>query len=260
MIINEEYTASVVGAGNVAYSLIPALQKNGIIVKSIISRDWDKAQHYGSLFNISANQLEEGLKLESHLIFLTVSDDFIVDTAKQLKIDNNQIILHTSGNVQVGELKDISKYHGVFYPLQSFSGNRMIDFSRVPLCLEASDVLVLNLLQDIAERLSSKVMILSGKQRRQLHLAAVFVSNFTNHMFDIGNYLLEKEKLDFSLFYPLIEEITAKIREMTPKEAQTGPAYRKNKKILAEHKKMLATEQELTDLYDRISKSIIDFH
>lgn len=259
MIVREKYTASVIGAGNLAYSLVPALQNTDVIVKSIVSRDGDNANSLGSKYGVESNILRDNLELKSQLIFLTVSDDYIEEVANRLTIAPTQVLIHTSGSTELIALKKFGEHYGVLYPLQSFTKDRLVDFSRIPVCVEASDVETLNILQDIAGMLSSRVMILSSKQRKQLHLAGVFVSNFTNHMYNIGQWLLEKEKLDFSLFYPLIDETSEKVKRMKPKEAQTGPAVRGNVKIMEEHKKMLKQEHELYELYKVISKSIKDF-
>lgn len=259
MIVREKYTASVVGAGNVAFSLIPALQKKDIIVENVVSRDEIKAKKFASRYETGFKVLDKDLSLSSQLIFLTVSDDHIEEVAVQLNVVDSQMLLHTSGSTDLKVLKQHALHSGVLYPLQSFTSQRLIDISRVPLCVEASDLKTLNILQDVAALLSSRFMIMSSKQRKQLHLAAVFVSNFTNHMYDIAHWLLEKEKIDFSLMYPLIEETTAKIKRIKPGEAQTGPALRDNKKIMEVHKKMLKSDHELSELYEAISKSIKDF-
>lgn len=260
MIIREKYTSSVIGAGNLAYSLIPNLQKNNIIVKNIISRDLKKANEFADKFNINANLLESGMKLDAHIVFLAVSDDSIQKAAAFLNLDDSQILLHTSGSTQISVLKNHAQHFGVMYPLQTFTKGHILDFSCIPLFVEASDAEALNIVKDISGLLSSNVSILSGKQRKQLHMTAVFVSNFTNHMYNIGAYLMDKERLDFSLLYPLIEETTQKIKHMSPKEAQTGPAVRRNQTIIEEHKKMLRTDYGLADLYEAISNSIHDFN
>jgi len=259
VIVREKYTAAVVGAGNVAFSLIPALQKKDIIVENVVSRDEIKAKKMASRYETGFKILDNGLKLDSQMIFLTVSDDYIEDVAAKLNVADSQILIHTSGSTDLTILKQHAKHSGVLYPLQTFTNQRLIDISRVPTCVEASDLQTLNILQDVAALLSSKFMIMSSKQRKQLHLAAVFVSNFTNHMYDIAHWLLEKEKIDFSLMYPIIEETTEKIKHMNPGEAQTGPALRGNKKIMEVHKNMLKSDHELFDLYEALSKSIRDF-
>ncbi len=259
MIVREKYTASIVGAGNVAYSMIPALQNKDIIVEYVVSRDEIKAKKMASRYETGFKILNDGLKLDSQMIFLTVSDDHIEAAATKLNVEDSQILIHTSGSMDVTVLKQHAKHSGVLYPLQTFTIERLIDISRVPLCVEASDLQTLNILQDVAALLSSKSMIMSSKQRKQLHLAAVFVSNFTNHMYDIAHWLLEKEKIDFSLMYPMIEETTEKIKRMKPGEAQTGPAVRDNQKIMGVHKNMLKSDHDLFDLYEAISKSIRDF-
>lgn len=259
MIIRERYTATVIGAGNLAYSLIPALQKNDVVVKNVVTRDAVKGEMFNSQYNVPVKMLEKSLATDTHLVFLTISDDHIVETLNNLIINDSQVVIHTSGSSPITILKNHAKHYGVFYPLQTFTMGQLIEFARIPVCVEGSDVETLNILQDVAGMITSKVKILSAKQRKQLHLAAVFVSNFTNHMYDIGEWLMEKEKLDFSLLYPLIEETTDKIKRMKPHEAQTGPAKRGNKQTLDEHRKILKSESELALLYEIISNSISEF-
>ena len=134
------------------------------------------------------------------------------------------MVVHTSGSVPIDTIS--AKRKGVLYPLQSFTKEKEIDFSTVPLCIEASNKDDLVVLKKLANTISKSVFEVSSIQRAQIHLAAVFANNFSNHMYTIANELCEKEGLPFDLLKPLIMESTAKLQVLKPDKAQTGPAIR----------------------------------
>ena len=111
----------------------------------------------------------------------------------------------------------------------------------------------------IAKALSNNVVKMNSQQRKQLHIAAVFACNFSNHMYSIADDLLAKKNIDFKILLPLIRKTNAKLENYRPKEVQTGPAKRKDTAIIQEH---IATikENEIKELYHRISDNIIKYH
>ena len=112
---------------------------------------------------------------------------------------------------------------------------------------------------EIAKALSNNVVKMNSQQRKQLHIAAVFACNFSNHMYSIANDLLAKNDIDFKILLPLIKKTIANLEKKKPKEVQTGPAKRKDTAIVQEH---IATikEKEIKELYQKISANIIKYH
>ncbi|MFP2994570.1 DUF2520 domain-containing protein [Spongiivirga sp. MCCC 1A20706] len=177
---------------------------------------------------------------DADIYILTVSDDAIISVSQKLALDN-KLVVHTSGNTS---MHAIDKRHrrGVFYPLQTFSKERKIDFSETPLCLEAEHKEDMKLLEELSANLNCTAHKLSTDQRRSLHLSAVFVNNFTNHLYRIGHELCETNRVPFEVLKPLIKETANKIDDLTPFMAQTGPAKRGDNKTISKHLDLLENE------------------
>ena len=140
--------------------------------------------------------------------------------------------------------------------MQTFSKQREVDFNTVPFFIEASAPAEVELLRMVAVRLSPKVYEVTSGQRRYLHLAAVFACNFANHMYALSSHILEKQGIPFEVMLPLMDETAGKVHELSPTQAQTGPAVRYDENVISKHLEMLADEESLQELYEKISKSI----
>jgi len=163
-------------------------------------------------------------------------------------------VVHTSGTSELSVLDSKNK-KGVFYPLQTFSKDKEIDFSSIPMCLEAENEEDFKTLENVAQTLSQKVFAISSEQRKSLHVAAVFVCNFVNHMYTIGNQICEENKVPFEVLQPLILETANKITDLKPETAQTGPALRNDTKTINKHLEFLQ-ESNYQELYKLLTQSI----
>ena len=150
--------------------------------------------------------------------------------------------------------------YGVFYPMQTFSKQREVDFREIPFFIEAKKSEDVELLKAIAATLSENVYEATSEQRKSLHLAAVLICNFTNHMYALAADLLEKYNLPFDVMLPLIDETARKVHELTPLDAQTGPAVRYDENVISNHLAMLADSPALQQIYKLMSKSILEHH
>jgi predicted short-subunit dehydrogenase-like oxidoreductase (DUF2520 family) len=224
----------IIGNGNIATHLESAFLKVDIVrVTQINSR---------KLQNIP----------EADITILAVSDDAIADVSSKI---TNSFVVHTSGSSSIKDLKNASN-KGVFYMLQTFSKDKEIDFSKVPFCLEAENKEDYLLLDTLAKALGEKVYTINSEQRKAIHVAAVFVNNFTNHLYKIGNDICEENKVPFEILQPLIDETSQKIKTLSPKKSQTGPAIRNDKKTIKNHLELLNSEQQR--IYKILTKSIKD--
>lgn len=230
-------SVTIIGRGNVAWLFNDILTKKGLFVKSISSR--------GEI---------RGDNLCSDLIIIAVSDKAIEEVVEKLEIGDS-ILVHTSGTVDIGVLKERAKSYGVFYPLQTISKGIEVDFSGLPLCIEGSDERVFTLLKNLADNLSQKVYKISSSQRQAIHIAAVFANNFTNHLFGIAKQELEKNDISFEILFPLISQTIEKIKENNPFEVQTGPARRNDVSVMEKHKLRLCDDER--DIYQLLSEKII---
>lgn len=189
---------------------------------------------------------------EADITILAVSDDAIAEVSSKIK---NSFVVHTSGSFSMENLKNTT-HKGVFYMLQTFSKDKKIDFSKVPFCLEAEHDKDYLLLEKLAKSIGKNIHKINSKQRKALHIAAVFVNNFTNHLYKIGNDICEENAVPFEILQPLIDETSQKIKTLSPEKAQTGPAIRKDNKTIKNHLELLNNQQQ--EIYKIMTKSIID--
>ena len=238
----------IVGSGNVAKHLINAfIRIDNINLKQVYTRN---SKDEALLKNTVATTNDLSSIKEADITIIAVRDDAIANISSQIK---NPLVVHTSGSVEMKALKNASN-KGVFYPLQSFSKQKEINFKNIPICLEAEHKHDLIKLEKLASLLQGDVYYLSSLQRKKIHVAAVFVNNFTNHMYTIAYDLCEEHNVPFDILKPLILETSDKIKKLTPKDAQTGPAKRSDAETIKNHLNLLSETQQ--ELYLKITQSI----
>tara|TARA_R110002049_G_scaffold175107_2_gene342429 strand:- start:522 stop:1289 length:768 start_codon:yes stop_codon:yes gene_type:complete len=245
----------ILGAGNVATHLFKALSKaEQVSVAQWYNRHIAAIKPYENTVSITDDL--NALK-DADVYILAVSDDVVSKLSSQLPFEN-RLVLHTSGSVSV---YDIDKKHkrGVLYPLQTFSKHTDIDFDNVPICYETLDKKSYPILKALAKSTGGPSKRINSDQRRVLHLAAVFVNNFTNQLYRIGHEITESEGAEFDLLKPLILETAKKIQESSPYMAQTGPAKRHDKKTIKKHLKALENEHHKA-IYELLTASIQHTH
>ena len=248
-----------IGAGNLATHLALALKKVSFNVAQIYSRTQLAAETLAKQVGAdSCNDYAE-VRRDADLYIFALSDKALPSALDALQL-KNKFLVHTAGSLPMSVFENYTSNCGVFYPLQTFSKTRQVDFSKIPLCIEAISPDLGSELVLMGNKISNSVQLLSSKQRRQLHLAAVFTCNFTNHMYHIGQELLQKEGMDFDLLKPLILETAEKVQEMPAKAAQTGPAVRFDKDVIKAHEESLNMHSDFQKLYRFVSESIYHLH
>ncbi|HAH24779.1 MAG TPA: DUF2520 domain-containing protein [Prolixibacteraceae bacterium] len=250
----------IIGAGNLATQLALALTGKGIQVKQVFSRTLEAACELAGKVNAQFTNNLSALMPGSDLYIVSVKDSAIQEVMMNLPADKNRLVVHTAGSIPMEALSRFTNNYGVFYPLQSFSKYRNVDFSGIPICIEAHHAATLLQLQQLAERLSSSVHLVNSQERKTLHLAAVFVNNFVNHFYTIGYEILQDKKLNFDLLKPLIQETADKIESMSPLNAQTGPARRNDLGVISDQLNMLQDHPEFQKIYSFVSQSIYHIH
>ena len=244
------------GAGRLATNLARALHDQGHRIKAVYSRTQASAEALSAVVGGFPTDSIDALPMEADAFILAVKDAVLGDLIAQLdKGREQQAFFHTAGSVPLSVFGSHSPC-GVIYPMQTFSKERQVDFSRVPIFIEGSDEESLALAERIARMVSNDVRTLSSEDRRHLHLAAVFACNFANHCYALSARILEKHGLPFSVMLPLIEETAEKVRTMHPREAQTGPAVRYDENVIAAQMRLLADEPMMRDVYELMSRSI----
>jgi predicted short-subunit dehydrogenase-like oxidoreductase (DUF2520 family) len=241
----------IIGSGNVAQHLIQAFEKSKKIdVVQAFSRQKEAVSHLLDSDKITNNFND--IK-EADLYIIAVSDDAIAAVSSKLPFEN-RLVVHTSGSVSIDAL-DKKNRNGIFYPLQTFSKKAEVDFSQIPLCLESEKESDFEFLKKVAEIISEKVYKINSEQRKALHVAAVFVNNFTNHLYQIGNQICTANQVPFEILQPLIQETAKKITRLSPQEAQTGPAIRNDQQTIATHLEFLKDENQ-KNIYQILTQSI----
>lgn len=253
---------TLIGAGRVATHLAKVLHTQHQIVQ-IFSRNLLNAQELAEKINAHAINQVEQLTQDTDLVIIAVSDQAIQSVIKSIHgYLSNNLIVHTSGSTNLQILEEVHPRSGVFYPLQTFSREREVDWKETPLFVEASDHQDLIFLTALANSLSQRVYQYSSKQRQTLHLAAVFACNFSNYCYDMAKQVVDAEQVDFSLLFPLILETANKAVANDPKEMQTGPAMRGDENILKMHTHLLAesNQLDLEQVYELMSNGILKRH
>jgi len=244
-----------IGAGNVATNLAVAFFNKNLTITQVYSRTALSADKLASKINAVPVTNPSEIFTDAGLYIISVSDDAIVEVTKTL-IPGQNLFVHTSGTVPVDILKPVSAKYGVFYPLQTFTKDREIEFSNIPLLIEASDPESERELLELGKIISNDVRICNSEKRKTIHLAAVFACNFSNLMYILSEEILTSQQLPFDLLRPLILETAQKVMQQHPRNAQTGPAKRNDLKVMAAHLELLAGDSEKQEIYKLLSKLI----
>lgn len=246
-----------IGAGNLAVQLSKALLDKGFGVSQVYSRTENSAKllagELSANYTTSLNEIDKS----ADVYFIAIKDSAVEEVLPQINF-HNKLVLHCSGSLPISALSKYSENTGVFYPLQTFSKSRRVDFSEIPVFIEANSPENEKLLVEIAGQISNSVSVTDSEKRKALHISAVFACNFVNYFYTVAADILKLKEIPFSVIKPLILETARKVQEMEPEKAQTGPAIRFDENIINEHVKELKTFPEYQQLYMSISKSIFD--
>ena len=245
----------LIGSGNVATHLSMALKNAQHQIIQVFSRSLENAEKLAKKLNAQAlNQLSE-LVEDADLYIISVSDNAILKIVSQIDFTNKKVV-HTAGSVPLNIFKENIKNAGVFYPFQTFSKEREINFSQVPLCIEANNPDFEQFLTNLAKQLSENVQLINSEKRKYLHLSGVFACNFVNHLYHIAGNILEQQNINPKILFPLIKETAAKVEKLTPLQAQTGPAVRNDTESLKKHLDLLTSTPEYQEIYKWFSEQI----
>jgi predicted short-subunit dehydrogenase-like oxidoreductase (DUF2520 family) len=253
---------SFIGSGNLAWHLAPAFDNAGFIVKEVYSRNHRHAEALtGRLYQAEVKASLDFSTSDSSIFIIAVNDDSISEIAREIILPDDAVLAHTSGSVPLSDLQFAATSNiGVFYPLQTFSRNKKIDFKATPIFVESNNEETESILLNLAKAISGQARVISSEERKALHVAAVFASNFTNHMLALSQKVMQENSLEFDWLKPLIVETVNKSLQVGPEAAQTGPARRGDLETLEKHMAFLQTDPDLSELYKIISQHIINLY
>ncbi len=246
-----------IGAGNLATNLAKALLAAGHDTLQVYSRTMASAQ---ALANIAGGAATDDLGLlrnDADAYILAIKDSALAEVIPRVcKGREQRVFLHTAGSVPMSAFGGMAFHYGVLYPMQTFSKEREVDFADIPCFVEANDEYARATIAALAHSVSQRVYPLSSERRQHLHLAAVFGCNFVNHCYDIAADILKSQGIPFDVMLPLIDETARKVHQLTPHEAQTGPAVRFDENVIRAQADMLRDNPLVKDIYERMSLDI----
>jgi predicted short-subunit dehydrogenase-like oxidoreductase (DUF2520 family) len=247
----------VIGAGNVATHLSGALQGAGHQIVQIFSKSANTASVLAEKIGVPFTTDPTTINQQADIYFYAVSDSAL-ESLLSMDVAPSAIHVHTAGSVSIAIFKHKKKHFGVFYPLQTFSKIKAVDFKKIPVFIESSDKEVELVLESLSNEVAGATYTIDSDQRLKLHIAGVFACNFVNHLYSIASDFVGTAGFSFDELKPLIIETADKINYLSPEDAQTGPAKRNDKSVTDSHLELLSKSPDLASLYQILSKMIFD--
>ena len=245
----------LIGSGNVAAILGRKFWQAGHHILQVYSRNATAASALAYEWDTESTNFKTMVNLNADVYIIAVNDDSIADVADNLFLPG-KVVAHTAASVSKDALRNITAHYGVFYPLQSLR-KEMTQLPQVPVFIDGSDDKTKQTLEELARSISGdNLTVASDEDRLKLHVAAVVVSNFVNHLYALAEDYCRKEGLDFKLLLPLIEETALSKKQISPSEAQTGPALRQDKETIQKHMELLKSHTQLRNIYLLMTESI----
>lgn len=251
------HTVTLIGAGNVATHLGKALLKAGCEIKQVYSPTGQTAKILAKKLKAQAIDIVKAIDYKGlDLVIVAIKDDAVAHLAPQLQAKQT-LVVHTSGTLEVEVLAPAGANIGVLYPFQTFSKQAKVNFSQVPLFYQANSPAQQKRLGALAALLSNNSHPITNAQRSQLHIAGVFAANFTNYMYALAKEITDANGIPFETLIPLIQQTAEKVKYLAPHDAQTGPARRGDKQVIAQHTKLLETNKKVKEIYKLLSANIL---
>ncbi len=247
----------MVGAGNLATHLARAFYRKGFRILQVYSRTSESATRLAQ--EVEADPVTDLAQLASRarLYVASLTDEVLPGLIPQLTYGREEALwVHTAGSLPMELWAGHARRYGVFYPMQTFSKQREVDFAGIPVFVEGCDAEITDFLRAVAAAITTKVYEATSEQRRYLHLGAVLACNFTNHLYALSSELLSSHGLPFDALWPLIDETAWKVHELSPDQAQTGPAARGDRHVMDEHLRLLADNPYMSEVYRLLSRGI----
>lgn len=247
----------IIGAGNVASVLGRRIKNAGHEIVQVVSRSHDNAKQLAEELGCNGTNNFEALDKTGDLFLVAMSDAALNELKEKVNV-GDKIVVHTAGSVSKDVLKEVSTNYGTLYPLQSLRKENNNELVVIPLLIDAINDYTILAINEFATSISPVVSYTQDEQRLKLHIGAVLTSNFANHLYCLAQDFCQKEKVDFKLLQPLIEETASRLKSHSPCDMQTGPAARKDVLTLDKHLRLLSTHPKLKTMYLRMTDSIMN--
>lgn len=247
----------IIGAGNAASVLGRRIKNAGHEVLQVFSRQVAIANVLADELRCSFTTSFYGINQSADIYIIALPDAVLATIGDNLHL-GNKLAVHTAGSVSKDVLKSVTENYGVLYPLQSLRKENKDSSIEIPLLVDGNNENSMNAIESFAKSISPLVGKTNDEERLKLHVAAVIVNNFTNHLYSLAEDYCHAEKVDFKMLQPLMEETAMRLRNHSPGDMQTGPAERKDNLTIENHLKLLAGYPKLHELYLLFTKSIMD--
>lgn len=245
----------IIGSGNVAAVLGRKFKAAGHTILQVYSRNAAAATELAYEWDTESTNYKILINKQADIYLVAVSDNSIDDVIDELSLPG-KIVVHTAASVPKEILKSVTDHYGVFYPLQSLR-KEMVSLPDIPIFFDGSDATTKKTLEELAHSIAAeKVMEAGDDARVKLHVAAVVVSNFVNHLYTLAEAYCNKEGLDFKQLLPLIDETAARLKQTSARQAQTGPAIRNDSETIHKHLELLKNHPQLKNIYVLLTESI----
>ncbi len=247
----------IIGSGNVATILAIKLKNAGHNILQVYNKTISNAEVLAKKVNANVVTNIQNLTSNANLYIFAVADNAIEALAQQLKVHEDSLVVHTAGSVSMQVLKNCSNNYGVLYPIQSIK-KEMNTATPIPFAIDGCNKNVVHSLVSLTQTLGEKAVHYNDEQRLQLHIAAVFASNFVNYLYWQSDVLCSNKNIDFNMLQPLIEETATRLKNKKPHEVFTGPAIRKDFVTINKHLKMLEKNKNQFELYQFLTNKIME--
>lgn len=247
---------TIIGTGNVALQFSKLFLKNNFKIDCIYGRsNFSDSQIDKHLFTDKISDISKN----SDLYLVAVSDDSYIDLLKNISL-KNKFIVHTSGSLDSEKLDSFSKRWGCLYPIQTIKKNQQIEWDNIPFYIEASNNNDLELLTDFCHANNLHYSVQNSNQRNKTHIAAVAANNFIYYLLSTIKEYCDKNKINFKNLKPLLDQSLNNVLNFPAHQLQTGPAIRKDLKLIEKHLEILKSEKDLKEIYQLFSEKIIKKH
>ena len=244
----------IIGTGNVATVLGKLISSKGHKIVEVVGRNAAATQTLAHLFTANPNTNFTAINDTADLYIIAVVDTAIETVTRQLTLQN-KLVVHTAGSVSIQVLNRLSGGHGVLWPLQTLRKEMKV-IPQIPIVIDANTEAAYTALLAFTKSLTDTVFRANDAKRIKLHLTAVLVSNFTNHLYTLAEDYCHKESLEFKLLLPLIQETGNRVLTNSPRTVQTGPAIRGDNVTINNHLQLLKSNNNLHKIYQLLSDSI----
>ncbi|WP_455083310.1 Rossmann-like and DUF2520 domain-containing protein [Prevotella aurantiaca] len=248
---------ALIGAGNLATVLGHALYNAKHDIVQVYSRTMAAAKQLAERLNAVPTDDLETITNDADLYIIALKDSVLDEVIGKICPNRSEkLFVHTAGSMPIDVFRGRTERYGVFYPMQTFSKTRIVDFRNIPVFVEANSISTMQTIIGVAQSVSDNVQELSSADRRHLHLAAVWACNYVNHCYDLAAEVLQKVGLPFDVMLPLTDETARKVHELSPREAQTGPAIRYDENIIEAQMQLMNDNPKAQKIYELMAKSI----